>query len=197
MPIWLIIAVVVLVLVLAGSAMLVVLRRWAKAALAGGGSSLKPVEADKLRHFVENKAAFVVTVERTFDASPDRVWAALDTNGLFSWLPLINGMRYRDQARNVGTTRVFDGLLVAGAEQVITRAAGDRLALTATTSSVPFVMKSIVEEYALSPTGSGATTLTWTLAAQPRFGWLLPYQLFAPLARPLARWSLGGLATRI
>ncbi|MFD6155363.1 SRPBCC family protein [Nocardia sp. NPDC060256] len=197
MTIWIIIAAVLVVLALAGAATLVVLRHWTKATLAGGGTALKPISAGKLRHFVDNKAAFVVTAERTFDAAPDRVWAALDTNGLFSWLPLINGMRYRDQGHTVGATRVFDGLLVAGAEQVVAREEGHRLALTATTSSVPFVMKSIVEEYALSPTDSGATTLTWTLAAQPRFGWLLPYQLFAPLARPLARWSLGGLATRI
>ncbi|MFE9579473.1 SRPBCC family protein [Nocardia sp. NPDC006044] len=181
----------------AGLVTLIVSRRWTKALLAGGGNPLTPIKADRLRTFIDDKAAFVVTAEQTFDAEPARVWAALDTNGLFSWLPLINGMRYRDDARGVGSTRVFDGLLVAGAEQVIVREEGHRLALTATTSSVPFVMKSIAEEYVLSATDSGATTLTWTLAAHPRLGGLLPVQMFAPLARPVARWSLRGLSTRI
>ncbi|MFC9432914.1 SRPBCC family protein [Nocardia sp. NPDC057030] len=192
-----IIGIVIAVGGIAGLVTLIVSRRWAKALLAGGGHPLKPIEAGTLRAFVDDRAAFVVTAEQTFDAEPAEVWAALDTNGLFSWLPLINGMRYRDGARDVGSTRVFDGLLVAGEEQVITRDAGHRLALTATKSSVPFVMKSIAEEYVLSTTDSGATTLTWTLAVQPRFGRLLPVQMFAPLARPVARWSLRGLSTRI
>lgn len=181
----------------AGLVALIVSRRWTKALLAGGGTPLKPIHAGTLRTFVDDKAAFVVTAERTFDASPERVWAALDTNGLFSWLPLINGMRYPNGARSVGATRVFDGLLVAGEEQVIAREEGHRLALTATKSSVPFVMKSIAEEYVVSATDSGDTTLTWTLAAHPRFGRLLPLRMFAPLARPVARWSLGGLSTRL
>ncbi|MFI9405478.1 SRPBCC family protein [Nocardia sp. NPDC052316] len=194
---WIIAAAGLFALGLVAVAVLIGLRRSAKTAIAGGGSSLTPVRADKLQRFVENTAGFVVTTAHTFDASPERVWAALDTNGFFSWLPLINGMRYPDQDRGVGATRVFDGFLVAGAEQVVAREEGHRLALTATTSSVPFAVKSIAEEYVLSPTDSGATTLTWTLAAQPRLGWLLPYQLFAPLARPFARWSLRGLASRL
>ncbi|KAA8890462.1 SRPBCC family protein [Nocardia colli] len=192
-----IVGVVIVVGGVAGLVALIVTRRWTKALLAGGGSPLTPIHAGTLRTFVDDKAAFVVTAEQTFDAEPGRVWAALDTNGLFSWLPLINGMRYRDGARGVGSTRVFDGLLVAGEEQVIAREEGHRLALTATKSSVPFVMKSIAEEYVVRPTDSGATTLTWTLAVHPRLGGLLPVQMFAPLARPVARWSLRGLSTRI
>lgn len=192
-----IVALVLVVAALAGLVALIVSRRWVKALLAGGGNPLEPVSAKALRGFVDGKAAFVVTAEHTFDAPRDRVWAALDTNGLFSWLPLVNGMRYRDDNRAVGTTRVFDGLLVAGEERVIAREEGHRLALTATKSSVPFVMKSLTEEYELHGNGSGDTTLTWTLAVRPRFGALLPLQLFVPLARPVARWSLRGLSTRI
>ncbi|MFG1790640.1 SRPBCC family protein [Nocardia sp. NPDC049149] len=194
----LIIAAVVLVVGgLAGLVALIVARRWTKALLAGGGHRLTPIRAAKMRGFVEDKAALVVTVEHTFDATPEQVWAALDTNGLYSWLPLVNGMRYPNGDRGVGATRVFDGTLVAGVEEVVARDEGRRIALTATKSSVPFVMKSIAEEYVLTPTDAGATTLTWTLAVHPRFGGLLPLQIFAPLARPIARWSLRGLGTRI
>ncbi|PXX65595.1 polyketide cyclase/dehydrase/lipid transport protein [Nocardia tenerifensis] len=195
--IWLVIAVVLLVLALAAVVASAVLRRWTKTVLAGGGNPLRPVRADELRRFIERKAAFVVTTEQTFDAAAEHVWAALDTDGLFSWLPVINGMRYRDQDRTVGVTRVFDGFLVAGAERAIVREQGRRLAFTAISSSVPFVLKSIAEEYVLTPTDSGATTLTWTLAAHPRFALLVPYRLFVPLARPVARWNLRGLATRM
>ncbi|GAB20114.1 hypothetical protein GOEFS_106_00100 [Gordonia effusa NBRC 100432] len=192
-----IVGVVVVVLGgLAGLLALYLLRKWAKQVLNGGGSLLKPVPASEVDDFFATKASFVVSSERTFNHTPDKVWAALNSNGVFSWIPLIDGIRYTSDSRGVGAARLFDGKLVAAAEEVTRWDENQRLTVQGTRTSVPIVIKSFAEEYVLTPTGSG-TTVTWTIAAQPKFGGILPLKLAAPFIRPFMKAGIRGLETRV
>ncbi|MFW0789570.1 SRPBCC family protein [Gordonia sp. CPCC 205333] len=175
---------------------LFLLRKRAKGVLDGGGSLLKPVPASEVDDFFATKASFVVSAERTFNHAPEKVWAALNSNGVFSWIPLIDGIRYTNDARGVGAARLFDGKLVAAAEEVTRWDANQRVTVQGTRVSLPLVIKSFAEEYVLTPTETG-TTVTWTIAAQPRFGGLLPLKLAAPLVRPFMKAGIRGLETRI
>ncbi|MFI9507404.1 hypothetical protein [Nocardia sp. NPDC052566] len=66
-----------------------------------------------------------------------------------------------------------------------------------TTGSVPFVTKSVAEDYPPRPTNYGGTVLKWTLAAHPRSGSVLPVQVLAPPARPIAEMAMRRPGTRI
>ncbi|MBL1078932.1 SRPBCC family protein [Nocardia sp. 2] len=187
--------VVVLGAIAAGTALLV-MRSWTKKALAGGGYELRPIAAEFVDEFLTEGATFAVTAAREFPYPPHKVWDALQLNGTFSWIPLINGIRYRDDFRREGALRTFDGTVVAAEERVVIMNPGSRLSVTGTKASVPLVLRSFVEDYQLTETETG-TTLTWTLAFRPRFGAFVPLRWTAPFVRPFAALGIKGLAARI
>lgn len=193
----LIVAAIVLVLgaIAAGIAALIG-RNWTKEVLTGRGFELRPISADNYDEFRTRGATFVVTAEREFPYPAHKVWDALQLNGTFSWLPLINGVRYRDDYRREGALRTLDGSLVAAEERVIVLAQNSRLTLTGTRISIPLLVRSFTEDYRLTEI-EGGTTLTWTIAGRPRFGAFLPLRWAAPFIRPFARFALRGLAARI
>lgn len=194
---------IVVILLIAGAAAgvicligLLVLRAWAKQVVRGGGKKLKPISAKKAGEFFGGKAAFAVVTEREYTQPPEKIWSALNANGLFSWLPFVNGASYTGEERGIGAQRVFDGNLVAAAQEVITYDDASRLTLTGTRTSIPFVMRSYAEDYQLTPTASGGTKLRWTIAAHPRLGGFFSLRIFAPIVRPFASSALKGLGTR-
>ncbi|QLY34773.1 SRPBCC family protein [Nocardia huaxiensis] len=189
-------AVVVILGGIAAGITLLVMRAWTKKVLAGEGYELQPVSSEFVDQFLSEGASFVVSAEREFPYPPQKVWDALQLNGTFSWIPLINGIRYRDDYRREGAMRTFDGLLVAAEERVVTMAPGSRLTVTGVKASVPVVLKSFIEDYRLAETENG-TRLTWTLAFRPRFGAFVPLRWTAPFIRPFARIGIKGLAARI
>ena len=177
---------------------LLLLRRWTKAVLSGGGSPVKPITSEKAADFFDRKASsFVVTTERDFAHSPDLVFAALDNDGLFSWIPFVDGIRYNNGSRGVGTTRTFDSKLFATAERVVSYEAGHKITLTGDRVSIPIVVKSFAQEYKVTPNGNGGTALKWTIAAHPRLGGLIPLRVCAPIVRPFAKAGIRGLDSRI
>ncbi|MEV6768504.1 SRPBCC family protein [Nocardia sp. NPDC051030] len=179
-----------------GGITLYLLRTWIKAVLAGGGFDTRPLTAAQIDEYLAERGTFAVTAEREFPFPPHKVWDALQLNGTFSWIPLINGIRYRDDYRNEGAQRTFDGLLFAAEEKVITLTPGERLTVTGTKISLPFAIKSFAEDYRLTETATG-TTLTWTIAFRPRIGSFLPLRWAAPFVRPFAKIGIRGLAARI
>lgn len=191
-----IITLAVVLAAVAGGVALLVLRAWTKQVLAGDGYGVRPVAAEFVDQFLREDASFVVTAELEFPYPPHKVWDALQLNGTFSWIPLINGIRYRDDYRREGAIRTFDGLLVAAEERVVIMAPGTRLSVTGTKVSVPVLIKSLVEDYTLLETPAG-TKLTWTIAFLPRFGAFLPLRWTAPFVRPFATLAIKGLAARV
>lgn len=169
---------------------LLVLRSWAMQVLAGGGKELKPISAKHADDFLTRKASFAVTTEREFDTPPQRIWQALNSNGLFSVAMVVKGAYYPTDHRGVGAQRMLDGNLIATAQEVITADEGSRLTVTGTRTSIPFLMKSYAEDFRRSPTDSGGTTVAWTIAAHPRLGGLFSLRFFAPVVRPFAKAAL-------
>ncbi|MGW4242348.1 SRPBCC family protein [Nocardia sp. NPDC004722] len=191
-----IIAAVIIVLggIGAGIAALI-LRGWAKGVLAGGGFSVNPLTAAQLDGFLTD-AAFTVTARREFPYPAHKVWDALQLNGTFSWIPFVNGIRYRDDYRREGASRSFDGTLFACEEKIVTLTQNTRLAVTGTRISIPFLINAFAQDYRLAE-HAGATTLTWTIAFSPRIGSFLPLRWAAPFVRPFMAIGIKGLAARI
>lgn len=171
------------------------LRGWATGVLAGGGFSVRPLTAEQLDPFLTD-ATFAVTVRREFPFPPHQVWDALQLDGTFSWIPLVNGIRYRDDYRREGASRSFDGLLFACEEKVVTMAQNTRLSVTGTRISIPFAIDAFAQDYRLAET-AGGTALTWTIAFRPRLLTFLPLRWAAPFVKPFLALGIRGLAARI
>lgn len=191
-----IVAVLVVVGAIVGGIAAYLLRTWTKDVLTGGGFTVQPVSSEQVDEYLGDRGTFTVTTKRDFPFPPHKVWDALQLNGAFSWIPLINGMRYRDEYRREGATRSFDGMLFAAQEKVITMAPHRRLTVTGTKISIPLAVKSFAEDYQLTETADG-TTLTWTIAVRPRIGSFLPLRWGAPFVRPFLAFGIRGLAARI
>ncbi|MEC3954050.1 SRPBCC family protein [Nocardia sp. CDC153] len=188
-------AVLIALGVLAASIAASVLRAWSKAVLAGGGFSVRPLSAEELDPFLTD-ATFTVTARRRFPFPPDKVWDALQLDGTFSWIPLVNGIHYGDDNRREGAARSFDGVLFACAEKVVTTAPDKRLSVTGTRISLPFVIDAFAQDYRLDE-ADGGTILRWTIAFHPRLGGFLPLRWAAPFVKPVMSLSIKGLASRI
>lgn len=171
-------------------------RKWSRAVLSGGGFEVRPLTSGQVDEFLADRGTFTVTAVREFPFPAHKVWDALQLNGTFSWIPLINGIRYRDDYRREGALRGFDGLLFAAEERVVTMAPNTRLTVTGTRISIPFLVTGFAEDYRLTE-HEGSTTLTWTIAARPRVGGFLPLHWAAPIVRPFASLGIKGLAARI
>lgn len=188
-------AVIVVIVALGAGVAALILRGWAKAVLAGGGFSVNPLTAAQLDAFLTD-AAFTVTARREFPYPAHKVWDALQLNGTFSWIPFVDGIRYRDDYRREGASRSFDGTLFACEEKTVTMAQNTRLAVTGTRISIPFLINAFAQDYRVTE-NAGATTLTWTIAFSPRIGSFLPLRWAAPFVRPFMAIGIKGLAARI
>ncbi|GAB0106930.1 SRPBCC family protein [Nocardia sp. JMUB6875] len=190
-----VLAVLLVLGALAAGVAALVLRGWAKGVLAGGGFSVRPLTAEQLDPFLTD-ATFAVTVRREFPFPPHKVWDALQLNGTFSWIPLVNGIRYRDDYRREGASRSFDGFLFACEEKIVTMAQHARLSVTGTRISIPFAIDAFAQDYKLAET-AGGTALTWTIAFRPRLLTFLPLRWAAPFVKPFLSLGIRGLAARI
>lgn len=198
MPTAIIVAVTAIVILgaLGAGVIALLMRGWTRDVLAGKGFRTQPVSSDRIDEYLADKATFTVTATREFAAPPAKVWDALQFNGTFSWLPMVNGIHYQDDARREGALRTFDGTLFAARERVVTLAPHKRITTNGTTISLPFVVKSFVQDQQLTETAKG-TELAWTIAFRPRIGAFLPLRWAAPFVRPFVSYALGGLATRL
>ncbi|MFF2551513.1 SRPBCC family protein [Nocardia sp. NPDC058058] len=172
------------------------LRRWTVAVLAGRGFETSPLTSAQIDEYLDDKGTFTVTATREFAVPPAKLWDALQLNGTFSWLPLVNGVRYHDEYRREGALRTIDCTLFAVRERVVIMTPGQRLTVSGTGISVPIAVKSCAEDYRLTATATG-TELAWTIAFRPRIGSFLPLRWAAPFVRPFTTFALRGLASRL
>ncbi|BDU05072.1 SRPBCC family protein [Nocardia cyriacigeorgica] len=178
---------------IAGLIALVVLRVRARKLLS---TTTEPESESLLRTLQSRRPTFEMTVVCRFDAPPERVYDALG-EGAFSWLPLINGMRYQGSERGVGAMRTLDALLFASVEQVTRAEPGRRLTVVGVRTSVPLVVLTYQQDFRLEPTADGGTDVAWTVGGRPAIFAFLPASWAAPFVRPFARFALGRLSTRV
>lgn len=191
-----VVAVLVVLGAIAAGITAFLLRGWAKGVLAGGGFTVDRLDAEQIDALLGERRAFVVTARREFPYPPHKIFDALQLNGTFSWIPLVNGIRYRDDYRREGALRTFDGTLFACEEKIVTMAPNRRLTATGTNLSIPFAVTAFAEDYQLTET-EGGTVLAWTIAVRPRFGGFLPLRWAAPFIRPFLTLGIRGLTTRV
>lgn len=141
------------------------------------------------RKYLDKSASFAATVQVELSTPVGRAWESLTHERLHSWIPLVSGFRYPPTTLVPGAARAFRSELLAVNEELILCERPHRLVTTATGASMP-VLESLCQEYELTPTESGGSRLTWTIAASPRYVGFLPLRLAAPIARPFLRLAI-------
>lgn len=132
-------------------------------------------------------AAIVLRTSHTFDAPIERVWAALDGDRAWSWLPFGCGVRYDDPQRRAGMEREMG--TVAGPwrflwiqrERFWRYEPPNRITYSATAGTWP-LLNLWAEDYTLRSVPGGCT-VDWTVAITPRFIGQLPLRWTQPLLR--------------
>ncbi|MCK9249222.1 MAG: SRPBCC family protein [Solirubrobacteraceae bacterium] len=138
-------------------------------------------------------APIVVRSSVDLDASPDRVWAALGSDEMWSWLPVIDRLEWltpRPYAAG-SVRRLRLGRLVTVDEEFYRWDEGDRATFRVVAQSRP-VLDAMAEDFLLVPKGP-RTTLIWTMALAPRRGASLPLGFLGPLLRPGNALAIGGI----
>lgn len=140
------------------------------------------------------QAPLVIRSTVDFAASPAEVWEALGSDRMWSWLPVLDQLRWvspRPLAEGaVRTLRVAHLFTIE--ERFYRWEEPQRATFHVTSSSRP-VLRALAEDFLLEPTPAG-TRLTWTMALEPR----LPFprllgRLLSLLLRPGNTWAIGGL----
>ncbi|MBW0271641.1 hypothetical protein ATM97_12860 [Nocardia sp. MH4] len=171
----------------AGLAAVVVAQRRAARLL---GTEIPPVDDQAILLIETRRPTFRMTVEQHFPALPWEVWSALE-DGAFTWIPMIEGVTYRDQRRGPGTVRTLDGIVFAAAEQVTRRDPHTWLSVAGIKTSIPLLIESYTMDFDLTETSDGTTVLRWTIAGRPAIFAFLRLSWTALFLRPFVRVVLG------
>ncbi|MGW6725703.1 SRPBCC family protein [Nocardia sp. NPDC055029] len=154
------------------------------------GADISPVDDHAIRLIESRRPTFQMSVEQHFAAMPWEVWSALE-DGAFTWIPMIDGVTYRDQERGPGTVRTLDAIVFAAAEQVTRCDPHTRLSVAAIKTSIPLLVKSYTMDFQLTETPEGATVLRWTIAGRPAVFAFIGLSWTAFFIRPFVRVVLG------
>ena len=138
-------------------------------------------------------APLVVEVAVDLDATPEQVWAALASEEMWSWLPVLDRLRWvtppplgEGATRTVRVARMFE------IEERFYRWEEARRATFHVVSSTRPVVDGFAEDFVLEPVGSG-TRLVWKLAAAPKAAGGRDLAWLAPLLAPGNRFAIGGI----
>jgi carbon monoxide dehydrogenase subunit G len=139
-------------------------------------------------------APLVIPVTVDLAATPAEVWRALGSDEMWSWLPLLDRLRWltpRPLAK--GAVRVLRIAHLFTIEEHFYRWDEERRATFHVTSATRPVLNALAEDFVLEPTASG-TRLTWTMALEPRLpGARLAGRSLAPLLKAGNRAAIGGI----
>lgn len=149
---------------------------------------LRPVDGTFLRD-----APLVVRSSVRLRASPAAVWAALGSDDMWSWLPVVDRLEWRTpRPHGEGSVRrVRLGRMVTVDEEFF-RWEVERRATFRVVGQSRKVLDALIEDFVLVPHERG-TELTWTMAAAPIRGRGLPLGVLAPLLRPGSTLALTGI----
>lgn len=138
-------------------------------------------------------APLVVRSSVRLNAAPDAVWEALDSDRMWSWLPVVDRLEWQSpRPHGAGSIRRLRlGGLVTVDEEFYRWDEGRRATFRVVGQSRK-VLDALIEDFALTPR-DGGTELTWTMAAAPLKGAGLPLGLLAPLLRPGNTLALSGI----
>ena len=138
-------------------------------------------------------APLVVKVAVDLKATPADVWEALGSDEMWSWMPLLDRLRWlTPRPHATGAVRVLRVARLFEIEEHFYRWDQGRRATFHVTSSTRPVLRALAEDFVLDPIPEG-TRLTWTMAVEPRLpgGRLLRW--LAPLLAPGNKLAIGGI----
>jgi len=136
-------------------------------------------------------APLVVKTAVDLKATPGEVWEALGSDEMWSWLPILDRLRWTTpRPRSEDAVRVLRVARLFEIEERFYRWEVGRRATFHVVSSTRPVIDALAEDFLLDPTADG-TRLTWTMALEPKgprnLGWL------APLLAPGNKLAIGGI----
>jgi len=152
-----------------------------------------PVSATGDETFATAPLVIPVTVE--LDAPPAAVWEALGSDEMWSWLPILDRLRWLTaRPHRQGAVRVLRIARLFTVEEHFYRWEEGRRATFHVTSATRPVLDALAEDFLLEPLPSGGTRLTWTMAVAPKLpGARLVGRLLAPLLAPGNRLAIAGI----
>ena len=137
-------------------------------------------------------APLVIPVTVELPATPAQVWEALGSDRMWSWLPVLDRLRWlTPRPLTQGAVRVLRVARLFTIEEHFYRWEDERRATFHVTSASRPVLNALAEDFVLEPTATG-TRLTWTMAVDPKLpvpGWL--GRLLVPLLAPGNKLSIG------
>ena len=133
-----------------------------------------------------------VTVELA--ATPAQVWEALGSDRMWSWLPVLDRLRWlTPRPLSEGAVRVLRVARLFTIEEHFYRWEDERRATFHVTAATRPVLNALAEDFVLEPTATG-TRLTWTMALDPKVpGARLLGKLLGPLLKPGNKFAIGGI----
>lgn len=140
-------------------------------------------------------APLVIPVTVELAASPAAVWEALGSDRMWSWLPLLDRLRWlTPRPLTQGAVRVLRVARAFTIEEHFYRWEEERRATFHVVGSTRPVLDALAEDFVLEPLPGGGTRLTWTMAVAPRPalpGWLA--KALVPLLKPGNRFAIAGI----
>lgn len=141
------------------------------------------------------QAPIVVRSKVDFDASAAEVWEALGSDRMWSWLPVLDQLRWASpRPLGEGAVRTLRVARSFTIEEHFYRWEEPRRATFHVTSSTRPTLRALAEDFLLEPRPDGGTRLTWTMALEPRPS--VPRvvgRVLSVLLRPGNTWAIGGL----
>lgn len=139
-------------------------------------------------------APIVVRATVDVDAPPAAVFEALGSDRMWSWLPVLDRLRWiTPRPLGQGAVRLLRIGRLVEVEEEFFRWEDDRRATFCVTSASRPVLKALAEDFALEPTSRG-TRLTWTMALDPGLpGARLLGRVLGPLLVPANRVAIAGI----
>jgi carbon monoxide dehydrogenase subunit G len=139
-------------------------------------------------------APLVIPVTVDLAATPAQVWEALGSDRMWSWLPVLDRLRWlTPRPLTKGAVRVLRIARLFSVEEHFYRWDEERRATFHVTSATRPVLNALAEDFLLEPIPTG-TRLTWTMALDPKLpGARLFGRLLVPLLKPGNKFAIAGL----
>lgn len=140
-------------------------------------------------------APLVIPVTVELDAAPAQVWEALGSDRMWSWLPVLDQLRWLTaRPLTKGAVRVLRVAHLFTIEEHFYRWEDERRATFHVTRASRPVLNALAEDFVLEPTPAGGTRLTWIMALDPKLpGARAIGRFLVPLLKPGNRFALAGI----
>jgi len=139
-------------------------------------------------------APLVIRVAADLPNAPAEVWEVLGSERMWSWLPVIDRVRWLSprplRAGAVRRLRLARSVIL---DEEFYRWDDRRRATFYVQSASRPLLRALAEDFVLEPTAAGGTRLTWTMALEPNLPRVRRLRLLAPLLRPGNALALRGI----